>query len=193
MLPDANRRSGMVEYGSAMLLALTLAPAAMAAEKQPKGDRVELAAEARRALFDQASRMAEAALRSDHVAFTDFMYPRVVREAGGREAMVAKLQQMERGMKADGAQIVESKVIKVLACVQTPKQVQCVLDQRQGIRVRDGLIRNQSDLLAFSDDLGKRWTFLGAGQSPAAIRSFLPELSPVLPLRDPIPPRLERQ
>ena len=152
------------------LLALAVATVAMAAETQPKTGLIELAPEAMRALLDQASKMTEAYLRSDYVAMVDFTYPPLVRELGGREAAVAKFRKMDQEMAASfgSYEIVESKAGKVLACARTPKkQLQCVLDQRQTVRIAYvGLIRSQIDLLAFSDDGGKRWTFQGEARMP---------------------------
>jgi hypothetical protein len=95
-------------------------------------------------------------------------------------------------MKSDGATILTATVGEVRGCAKAGKQIQCVVEGTQVIRVSGGRLLAKTETLAFSSDDGAHWTFLGGGQEPAVLRETLPELSPMLPLRPRSTPSFER-
>lgn len=162
-----------------------------AAAARPPARPVELPEAAARALREQLQAMNDAGRRGDRAALVAAMHPRIVQELGGRQRAMEQLAELEKGMKAQGAVVEEAKVKGVRACVRAGNQLQCLVEGTQLIRVPGGNLRGETETVAFSDDGGRRWTFVASGQSPEALRQGLPELAPELPLRDVPPPRFE--
>jgi len=150
-----------------------------------------LPAPAANALRQQLERMNAAALRDDDDAVVKSMYPKLVQAMGGSAQARKKVEEMRLGIKADGAVALSAKVGAIRGCDRVRKQVQCVVEGTQVIRVTGGRLFVGTETIAFSDDGGARWTFLSGGQDPEVLRSMFPELSPGLPLRPSVPPRFE--
>lgn len=170
-----------------LLLAVTLT-----ASPPPKAGVFTLPEAASRTLREQLARMNEAAVRADDAAVVRSMYPRVVQAMGGRTEAQRKVEKTRLSMNSDGATILSATVGEVRGCAKAGKQIQCVVEGTQVIRVSGGRLLAETETLAFSSDDGAHWTFLGGGQDPAVLRAALPELSSVLPLRPRSAPKFER-
>lgn len=140
----------------------------------------------------QLQQMTDAAQRGDDAAVVRFMYPRVVQAMGGRAAAEQQVEAARRSLSADGAEVASVTVGDIRGCARARKQIQCVIEGAQEIRVSGGRLRAQTETLAFSSDDGKHWTFLSGGQDPATLRTMLPELDRALPIRPRAKPTFQR-
>lgn len=158
----------------------------------PQGGHFALSEAAAVVLRQQLQQMTDAAQQGDDAAVVRFMYPRVVEAMGGRAAAEQQVEATRRGLSADGAEVASVTVGGIRGCARARKQIQCVIEGAQEIRVSGGRLRAQTETLAFSSDGGKHWTFLSGGQDPATLRAMLPELDRALPIRPRAKPTFER-
>jgi hypothetical protein len=155
-------------------------------------EKFTLSEPAKQALREQAQQMMDAAKKEDDAVVLRFMYPKVVEKMGGIEQTRKMVEAARLSMKKDGATLISTAIGDIRGCEKVDAQFQCVIEGTQVIRISGGRLASQTEMLAFSDDGGKNWTFLHGGQDPKVLRTNLPELSPNLPLRAEQQPKFEK-
>lgn len=138
----------------------------------------------------QANAMGEALLKKDYLNFVVFTYPKLLKEMGGKEKMAASIQQQMEQMEQKGTQVIGLKYGTPSSIIKQKDELQCTIPQTMTLKVKEGKIMAQSTLIAISQDKGAHWFFVDAGERDmATIRASLPNVSKLLTLPTPEPPK----
>ena len=128
--------------------------------------------------------MAAALLNNDFKTFSNYTYPKILEEAGGKGKYIQELQsgaemQKERGDKIHN--ITVSNPSKTVAC---NGELQCVLKQEITMSFSGGNpFTFASNLIGISTDNGNTWVFLNASDiSVMELKKVFPNICDSIPL-----------
>lgn len=114
----------------------------------------------------EAGETAQAMLDLDFKTITKYTHPNIIKAMGGKDQMVAILENSFSGMTQSGVKFEESKVGKLLTFKKEQGQYRCLIEnfltmsmQQQGKRVK-----RKSTLFGFYNDKIKQWTFVEANK-----------------------------
>lgn len=136
----------------------------------------------------QADSMMAAFVKGDVERLLDFTYPPLFEFAGDREFMAEFIAQTIMAMQYDGFTIDTALVNTPGQIFKAGSELHALLTQTVYASFREGTVRNDSPLLAISQDGGNKWFFLDLKQFDAEmIRQLFPNFNYDLKL-PPIPP-----
>jgi hypothetical protein len=125
---------------------------------------------------DHADKCAQAVIREDFDQLVKYMYPKAVEKIGGKEKVIAVIQQTKKlGMTPKAASIGEIPEIK-----ESHGQQFAAVPETIEFSTAGGSLRMESTMLGISDDGGRNWTFIDSAGSPANAK-LIHELVPNLP------------
>lgn len=126
---------------------------------------------------ERAQAMVTNTLNDDFGALADYTYPKVLQAMGGREKMIGVLKASTAQMKAQGATIKSGTIGEPGPVIKKIKAWFSVVPEDIALSVKDGELWSSSNLLAVSEDKGKKWTFIDVGNmSDQTLHSLFPEL-----------------
>jgi len=129
------------------------------------------------ALTRSADKMKEAVMSGDLNTLAFYTHPAVVSGMGGKEQMVAAVKKGNDEMKKSGASFRGVRMGTPGKFFRTPKHIFSLLPQTLLINIKDGYLETQTSMLGVSDDQGKMWKFVSAGNlSRAQLKSLFPDL-----------------
>ena len=139
----------------------------------------------------QAEQMGKALIQKDYKAFVTFSYPAILSQMGGAEKMEANIARQMEAMESGGAKIIGLSYGAPSAIVKEGSELQCTIPQHMVVELSVGKVASGSTLIALSNDNGKRWYFVDAGERDlATVRKSLPNVSKALKIQKPTPPQL---
>jgi hypothetical protein len=141
----------------------------------------------------QAQEMGNALVRKDYKTFVEFSFPKILKEMGGKEKMAESIAKQMQGLESAGSRIISISAGDPAAFIKAGKELQTTIQQQMTIKVKEGKIVSKTTLIAISQDNGKHWYFVDAGERDlAAIRKTLPNLSKALVITKPGQPQFIR-
>ena len=107
------------------------------------------------------------------------------------EQMEANIARQMEAMESGGAKIIDLSYGAPSAIVKEGSELQCTIPQHMVVELSVGKVASGSTLIALSNDNGKRWYFVDAGERDlATVRKSLPNVSKALKIQKPTPPQL---
>ncbi|MBO0934297.1 hypothetical protein [Fibrella aquatilis] len=128
----------------------------------------------------QATELAEALPRGQYQKVPLYTHPKIVSLMGGADKMVARMTEQTTTMKQQGIRFVSASIGQPGPVVTVGKELQCVVPQTVVLQMPQQRVAQQSSLIAFSEDGGKRWVFIDTQPGMERVRMVLPTISPKL-------------
>jgi len=131
----------------------------------------------------QAQQSADAQIKKDYATVVSFTHPVVIKAAGGKEALIKALEAAMKQVAEQGVSIEKT----IIRGAEEPKKVGTALvslvTQEVTVRMPDGKMVQESILLGYSYDGGKKWVFADtADMDEALYHRLFPELKGVIKL-----------
>jgi hypothetical protein len=143
------------------------------------------------AIKKQAEQMGAALVKKDYNTFVSFSYPLIQEQMGGKEKMSASIEQQMQGMEKGGIKIVSISYDEPSDPVKAGKELQCTITQKMVMQLHQGKILAKGTLIGISQDQGKKWYFVDAGERDIeTVRQSLPNISKALKLPKPEQPQM---
>lgn len=167
---------------SALILLVFCLAAGVADDKKPKkaaADTPEKTAQRK------ANEVAQATVKGDFEKITDYTYPKVIDDMGGREKMIAAMRTGLKDMNTRGIIFLSAKVDDAAPVVPGGDDIYTIVPFTLEIKVPNGRLTTKSFFLGISSDKGKTWTFVdGSGISNDRLKAktLLPNLPTKLKL-----------
>jgi hypothetical protein len=142
----------------------------------------------------QANQLNNAVLSEDYEKAADLTYPKLIQLIGGRAKYLAVLKGGMNETQSDQFRIISTVSDDPTDIIEVGSDVYAILPTTMKIKVAEGVLVGQSSLIGVSNDRGKHWTFVDAGNGfnhkqlktlfpAAADRLKVPERKPPVLLR----------
>jgi hypothetical protein len=142
----------------------------------------------------QANESVQALAKGDFDRMADLTHPEVVRMLGGKEKMVAVLQESTKKFKEQGYDILACTVTDATELVSGEGELFTVVPYTLKTKVPGGKLTQATYLLGVSSDYGKTWRFIdGAKLLQPKVRKLIPNLPTTLKLPKREPPQVEKE
>jgi hypothetical protein len=129
----------------------------------------------------QAMDMARAVLAKDVDKLIQYMPPKLVEQAGGKQKMMQARDTANKYMGQFGASIKKVTIGNPGKIVSYKNELQTTVPQTTEVKFMASTIVMESTLIALSNDKGKHWYFVDTSIYHAdKVKSSLPDLSPEL-------------
>ncbi|MBS1511543.1 MAG: hypothetical protein JST86_11920 [Bacteroidetes bacterium] len=134
-------------------------------------------------VLQKGNAMAACILKKDYTSFVKYMYPPVIKMAGGSQKMASLVEQSFASIESEGVTVDSASIQSPASMVRTGTNWQCVVTQILIMTTPKGKILSKSALIAISPDAGKSWTFMDTHGAPLEkVRKSFPAISPKLNL-----------
>jgi hypothetical protein len=145
-------------------------------------------------LKKQAQVVVDTFLAGDYKKFVTFVYPSVVRLAGGPEAMIEMISRGMRETDAKGFKLLTYAIGEPAPAVRIGQGLYAIVPTKMRMQSPHGVVVSESFMIGISGDSGENWTFVaGSGVTDEAqLRLVLPEAVGKLTLPEQKQPTLER-
>jgi hypothetical protein len=131
----------------------------------------------------QAKQLNEAFGKRDFARFVDFIHPKVVEMAGGRDTMVTDMTREIKQMELEGVVILSSESNAPTQFVRDGGSIYAVLPTITKTRTQTGVFQSESNMIAVSSDEGANWKFIDAsGQNNGELNKLIPGVADKLKL-----------
>jgi hypothetical protein len=106
----------------------------------------------------EAQIMANYLVKKDFDNFVKYMYPPIIKMAGGKDKI---LEVLKAGLST-GTELVGVEISNPSDTVVVNNEIQCTLEQMVELSVKGGKLKAKSSLIGISMDNGKKWFFIDA-------------------------------
>lgn len=139
----------------------------------------------------QAMDMARAVLAKDVDKLVQYMPPKLVEQAGGKQKMMQARDTANKYMGQFGATIKKITIGNPGKIILYKNELQATVPQTTEMKFMAATIVMESTLIALSDDKGKHWYFVDTSiYHEDKVKSSLPGLSPELVVPPMRPPKI---
>ena len=122
--------------------------------------------------------MSNAYLKGNIPAYVDFMYPKIVERAGGRDSTIKLIQVLVQTLNSTGRQIKSINYGNISEILKAGKELHCIVSQTIEMTRPDGTDIMETSVLAVSGDKGKNWKFLDvSGANVKALKEIFPDFN----------------
>ncbi len=129
----------------------------------------------------QAMEMARALVKNDFTAFVEYMHPKIIAFAGGKEKLKNNMDSASDAMKQFKMEFKKILIGDPGPVISFHDQLQCVIPETTTIQSILGELEAETSLIAISMDKGKKWYFIDTNIYKAdQLKKALPDLSPDL-------------
>jgi len=126
----------------------------------------------------EAEKCAQAIKLEDYATVVKYTHKRVVDGMGGKEKMIAIMKQGRAQMRQGGYDFVDAKIGMASEPRKIGKWLTSYVPQEIVMKVPNGRLHTESELLAISEDEGTTWVFIDLGPiTPALFAQLFPELN----------------
>jgi hypothetical protein len=133
----------------------------------------------------QFAEMSDAFLKGNVPVYVDFMYPRIIERAGGRDSTIKLINLMIRGLNEQGREIKSINYGNISDIVKAGKELHCIVSQTLELRRADGTEILETSVMAVSGDKGKTWKFLEvSGVNIQSLKQIFPDYNEDLKIPD---------
>ena len=143
----------------------------------------------------QATELAEAFSRKDFDKVASLTYPKLVELMGGRDRMVAFLNQGMKQAEAENVKFLSNTIGEPGEVISVEQQLFAIIPTTLKMKVPEGILAGQSFLIGVSNDKGENWTFVdgSGGMNREKLKVLFPAAADKLKLPEIKPPVLERE
>lgn len=132
----------------------------------------------KKSIEQQFADMSNAYLKGNIPAYVDFMYPKIIERAGGRDSTIKLIQMLIQTLNSTGRQIKTINYGNISEIVKAGKELHCIVSQTIEMTRPDGTDIMETSVLAVSADKGKTWKFLDvSGASVKALKDIFPDFN----------------
>ncbi|TWR25826.1 hypothetical protein FPZ43_16215 [Mucilaginibacter pallidiroseus] len=140
-------------------------------------------------LVQQARRFANASFRNDQPTIIKMTYPPLVEMAGGDLMMQKSINDKLEQLHKQGITKVDGSIGPAGSFHNAGEEIHSLLPEDITLRVKGGVYKSRSYLLAISKNGGKNWWFMDVGNMPQNILyRLVPALSPEIKIPAATPP-----
>jgi hypothetical protein len=133
-------------------------------------------------------------ISGDYQKMVDLTYPKVVELMGGREKMISSVEQQMKEMKAQGVEFTSTSVEVPKEVVAADSQFFAIVPYTLKMKTSEGILTQQSYLLAISNKDSIKWTFIDVtGVDEAQLKTIVPGVIGRLTFPKKQPPVFERK
>lgn len=125
-------------------------------------------------LKTQADRMGAAFSANDFDEFTDYMYPKLIEAAGGRDKFISTLNASMDQAKSTGFELGGYEIGEPTPAIEIDNQIFSVLPTKTTMKFPSKTVTEQGSILAVSEDKGESWKFVRV-KSKENIRPLFPK------------------
>jgi hypothetical protein len=141
----------------------------------------------------QAEATNNALLRGDYQKFVDLTYPKLVQQMDGRTRMISSTKQKMEELKAQGVEINFTSFDVPQEVVPIESQLFAIVPYTLKMKSLEGVLTQQSYLLAISDKDSIKWTFIDVTNiDEAKLKLIVPSAIGRLPFAKKQPPVFEK-
>lgn len=127
----------------------------------------------RRTIKTQAEVVGENIKSGDFDKLVEYIHPKVFEMAGGRDVLIQQGREAFEEAKADGYQILSYKIGEPKSAVAVEKELFVVVPVVLEVKDPQGNYRNDTSLIAVSNDNGASWKFL-SDMNPDRFKAIFP-------------------
>ena len=139
-------------------------------------------------LTARTKELCDAFTNKDYLKVLELTYPKVI-ETGGREKMLATMQDEIRGMETEGVVLLSTTPGSPTQFVHDAGSIYAVVPITVRIKAQAGTFQTEGTLIGISADSGANWTFIdAAGEDEKKLRMLLPNTLDKLKLPAEKPP-----
>ena len=125
-----------------------------------------------------SQRMRQSLTDNNFTEFANFVYPPIIKMAGGRDKMIELTKKTFKDLEDQGFKISDITIDDPSIIINSANRLQCVIQENLIIKVNGGHLVAKSYLIAISEDEGKKWYFIEtSGKTLEEIKSIIPFLS----------------
>ena len=140
-------------------------------------------------LKKQANIAAQAAVTGDYKTLVEYMYPKMVDMGGGTDKMVSLTDSTMKALKTQGVNFESATIGSPGKFYKAGAEIHCIIPEFITLKIPDGHLLVQSNLLAITGDGGKTYKFLDMNKDTVAlIKTMFPNFNPDLKIPEPIAP-----
>ena len=135
----------------------------------------------KKTIEQQFTEMSNAYLKGDIPAYVDFMYPKIVERAGGRDSTIKMIGRLMQNLGVQGKKFKSINYGNISDIVKAGKELHCIVTQTIELSRPDGTEIMETSVLAVSDKKGQNWKFLDvSGADMKAIKQIFPDFNETL-------------
>jgi len=132
----------------------------------------------RKSIEKQFADMSDAYLKGNIPAYVDFMYPKIIERAGGRDSTIKLIQLLVHTLNSTGRQIKSINYGNISEILKAGKELHCIVTQTIEMSRPDGTDIIETSVLAVSADKGKTWKFLDvSGANIKTLKDIFPNFN----------------
>lgn len=132
----------------------------------------------RKNIEQQFTEMSNAYLKGNIPAYVDFMYPKIIERAGGKDSTIKLIGMLVQNLSTQGRQIKSINYGNISDIVKAGKELHCIVSQTIEMVRPDGTDIVETAVLAVSDKKGKTWKFLDvSGANINALKQIFPDFN----------------
>lgn len=126
----------------------------------------------------EAEKMASALIEGDFETYTNFVDAKSLEQAGGKKKFIQELKRSSKVHKQNKDKVYKISIANPSKVVECNGELQCVLKQETTMSVMGSEpITFATNLLAFSNDKGKKWTFINVSDNSIdAVKKMFPNV-----------------
>lgn len=134
--------------------------------------------------------MSNALLKNDLGVLADYTHPKILEAVGGKAKMIALVKASIAVIEARGLTFRSFSIGKIGEFYSDGKDLYCVVPQKILMNTKGGYVSSLSSVLGISEDEGKTWKFVSAGnigrERLEAIFTGLPDGLDISPQTEPV-------
>jgi hypothetical protein len=135
----------------------------------------------KKTIEQQFTEMSNAYLKGDIPAYVDFMYPKIVERAGGRDSTIKMIGRLVQNLGIQGKKFKSINYGNISDIVKAGKELHCIVTQTIELVRPDGTEIMETSVLAVSDKKGQNWKFLDvSGADIKTIKQIFPDFNETL-------------
>jgi hypothetical protein len=126
----------------------------------------------------QFAEMSNAYISGNIPAYVDFMYPKIIERAGGRDSTIKLIEMLVQGLNDQGRQIKSINYGNISEIVKAGNELHCIVTQTIELKRPDGTEIVETAVMAVSDKKGTLWKFLDVSNATTdALKQIFPDFN----------------
>ena len=140
-------------------------------------------------LTARTKELCDALVNKDYLKVLELTYPKAIEAGGGREKMMATMQDEIKRMETEGVVFLSTTPGSPTNLLHDAGSIYAVVPITSKIKAQAGVYQTESTLIGISSDAGATWTFIdAAGEDEKKLRMLLPNTLDKLKLPPDKPP-----
>jgi hypothetical protein len=125
----------------------------------------------------QAIEMADATVKGDYSLVYKYTYPRLVEFVGGEEKMKEVISKGMESLKSNGITIEKITIGEPEKIFVAGEELHCLVPEKMIMKINDGHLLVNSNLLAVSKDKGLNWYFVDCNMDKDRLLQLFPNFN----------------